>query len=123
MTKDAITCHILDTVVGKPAAGVNCTLSRLDGFHATDIAQAKTNEDGRILKWDSSIEQVVKGGKVDPGRYRIRFETGDYLSKSSDGQAFFPYVEIVFDVAPPGEPHYHIPLLLANYSYSTYRGS
>lgn len=123
MSKDAITCHILDTVVGKPAAGVNCTLSKLDGFNVTDIAQAKTNDDGRILNWSLPIDQVVANGKVKPGRYRIRFETGDYLSKSTGGQAFFPYVEIVFEVAAPGEPHYHIPLLLSNYSYSTYRGS
>lgn len=123
-TRDVITCHILDTVIGKPAAGVQCSLIALKGVRATTISTAVTDKDGRVNKWDKDLSSVkTTDGKVAPGTYKIHFETGSYLSKNSeDGHAFFPFVEVVFNIQNP-DSHYHIPLLLSNYSYSTYRGS
>uniref|UniRef100_A0A060TID4 5-hydroxyisourate hydrolase n=1 Tax=Blastobotrys adeninivorans TaxID=409370 RepID=A0A060TID4_BLAAD len=123
MGRDVITCHILDTVVGKPAGGVKCTLVKLSGVKADTISTATTDQDGRVTNWDSPLDSIkTSDGKVAPGTYRIKFDTGMYLSQNNNGQAFFPYVEVVFNIENP-DSHYHIPLLLSNYSYSTYRGS
>lgn len=123
MSRAEVTCHILDTVTGRPAAGVQCSISKLDGFNSKEIAKGATDKDGRIINWDSSLAEIATSGKLNSGVYKIRFETGAYLSRQNDGRAFFPFVEVVFQALNPPENHYHIPLLLSNYSYSTYRGS
>jgi 5-hydroxyisourate hydrolase len=117
-----VTCHVLDTVSGVPAAGIQCTLSRFNEAIVQTIAAATTDPDGRIVQWNGSLDEVVKSGSIIPGTYKIRFNTGPYLKKTS-GTGFFPFVDVVFEVADPADKHYHIPLLLSNYSYSTYRGS
>ncbi|CAN6674469.1 hypothetical protein TRVA0_054S00474 [Trichomonascus vanleenenianus] len=123
MSRDVITCHILDTVVGKPAPDVQCTLTKLNGLRAETIATASTDNDGRIINWNQPLDAIkTADGKVAPGVYKIKFETGYYLSQNNEGQAFFPFIEVVFNIQNP-DSHYHIPLLLSNYSYSTYRGS
>lgn len=123
MVRDVVTCHVLDTVVGKPAANITCTLTKLNGLRAENISTATTDNDGRVINWDSPLDSIkTQDGKIAAGTYKIKFDTGVYLSKASEGQAFFPFVEVVFHVADP-DSHYHIPLLLSNYSYSTYRGS
>ncbi|KAA8907665.1 hypothetical protein TRICI_004956 [Trichomonascus ciferrii] len=123
MGRDVITCHILDTVVGKPAAAVKCTLYKLSGVRVEEISTASTDNDGRVTNWEKELTPIkTSDGKVAPGSYKIKFETGDYLAKHNEGQAFFPFVEVVFNIQNP-DSHYHIPLLLSNYSYSTYRGS
>jgi 5-hydroxyisourate hydrolase len=116
--KPPVTCHVLDTVRGKPAAGIACTLYRFavrpssDAVPATHIATGTTNSDGRVTTWNAPFQLE------ESATYKIRFETWDYF----EGETFFPFVEVVFKVNNTGE-HYHIPLLLAPWSYSTYRGS
>lgn len=117
MERDYVTCHILDTVKGKPAANVKCVLSKLSGGIESVVSSSTTDGDGRIANWGPRVTSI------DPGAYKMRFETGEYLSANNNGDAFFPVVEVMFAVSNPPDKHYHIPLLLSNYSYSTYRGS
>ncbi|MBL4577829.1 MAG: hydroxyisourate hydrolase [Flavobacteriales bacterium] len=109
-----ITTHILDTSVGKPASGVSATLEYRDDSSWTEIASGVTDVDGRI-------GNLLKDNQtVDPGVYRLIFNTGDYY----EGQAkkcFYPKVVIVFETVDTS--HYHVPLLLNPFGYSTYRGS
>jgi 5-hydroxyisourate hydrolase len=123
--KDVITCHILDTTIGQPARKVACKLSQIDtdnGGVEKLVSSANTDDDGRILNWSNGLSTILDDrGKVKSGTYKIHFETGQYLSQNGR-PAFFPYVDVLFTVTDP-EAHYHIPLLLSNYSYSTYRGS
>jgi 5-hydroxyisourate hydrolase len=102
-----ISTHVLDTSKGRPAAGVAITLE-IDRSGWTIIARGTTNDDGRLKLLDDAPE---------PATYRITFDTGAY-----DPNGFFPRVAIEFTVCE-GSRHYHVPLLLSPYGYSTYRGS
>lgn len=109
-----ITTHVLDTAAGRPGKGIAITLERAAGASWQPIGAGATDDDGRL-------RTLTPPGPVEPGTYRIRFETGAYLA--AQGQAgFFPVVEIQFTVVD-GAQHYHVPLLLSPYGYSTYRGS
>ena len=108
-----ITSHILDTAKGKPAQGVTIILSKQVGEDWAEIARGITNTDGRVSDFPND---VVK----QPGTYKIKFETGAYFKKLAI-PTFYPFVEIIFETT--GEEHYHIPLLLNAFGYSTYRGS
>lgn len=99
-----ISTHILDTAKGQPAAGVAITLEDDRGV----VARGVTNADGRLKLIDDPPEA---------GTYRITFDTGGY-----DPHCFFPRVVIEFNVLA-GAQHYHVPLLLSPFGYSTYRGS
>jgi len=140
--KDRITCHILDTSVGRPARGVRVKLelnptpaSSASGggggvVVANKVFESQTDDDGRIKVWlpyssETSSGEVpvytledVLGEITGPSRWTLRFDTGAYFG---DQNTFFPEVTVVFRV-DEGQ-HYHVPLLLAPYSYSTYRGS
>ncbi|MGH3098086.1 MAG: hydroxyisourate hydrolase [Streptosporangiales bacterium] len=106
----ALTTHVLDTARGLPATGVPVRLERRDG---TVVGQGRTDEDGRVGAFGSD--------RLDAGDYRIVFDTGAYFAGL--GQAgFYPEVTVTFTLADPGA-HYHVPLLLSPYGYSTYRGS
>lgn len=118
-----ITTHILDTTKGKPAEGVTIILyggendARLNnevGQEWTELARGKTNTDGRIA------DMLDKDDPLHYGIYKMRFETKDYFDKSQV-KTFYPYVEIIFEI--DAAQHYHIPLLLSPFGYSTYRGS
>jgi len=102
-----ISTHVLDTAKGQPAAGVAITLEMSRGEWQV-IANGETDNDGRLKLVDDAPEA---------GTYRITFDTGAYNS-----QGFFPRVIIEFAVRG-GARHYHVPLLLSPYGYSTYRGS
>ena len=105
-----ITTHVLDTALGRPAAKVTVTLSmRRDGDEWEEIGRGVTDDDGRL--------RTLTGPAIDAGTYRISFDTGGY-----DPKGFFPEVSIVFVVHGPTQ-HYHVPLLLSPFGYSTYRGS
>jgi 5-hydroxyisourate hydrolase len=109
-----LTTHILDTTKGKPAEGVTIILFQGGNDEWTEMTRGITNSDGRIknlLKTDDALQ---------PGIYKMRFETKDYFDKTSTA-TFYPYVEIIFDIQT--NEHYHIPLLLNPFGYSTYRGS
>ena len=110
-----ITTHILDTSVGKPASGVQVTLSSLTAEgNWTNVAHGITNADGRI-------PGLVDSGKtLPPGRYRLHFDTGSYF-KAGNKPTFYPFVEVVFELT--NTEHHHVPLLLNPFGYSTYRGS
>ena len=109
-----LTTHILDTTKGKPAQDVPIVLSQLQGAEWVVIAQGITNNDGRIpnLLGNDMLLQY--------GIYKMRFETKLYFDAQSL-KSFYPFVEIVFNIN--SSEHYHVPLLLNPYGYSTYRGS
>ncbi len=100
-----LSTHVLDTATGEPAAGLGVHLSvRRDGGWER-LVGGETDTDGRF-----------SFGEVRKGRHRIGFETGDY------GNEMYPFVHVVF-VVDPARAHYHVPLLLSPFGYSTYRGS
>jgi 5-hydroxyisourate hydrolase len=109
-----ITTHVLDTSRGRPADGVKVTLCRMQVDRWEIVARGLTNADGRIVDW------VAAEGLPGNGIYILRFETKDYFDIWSI-PSFYPFVEVYFEVAT--DSHYHIPLLLSPYGYSTYRGS
>ena len=112
-----LTTHVLDTALGKPAAGLTIELYRL-GSTAEHLATAATNDDGRL---DAPI---LDGHAFSAGVYELRFHAGDYLRRTQRGSepAFLDVIPIRFGVNTPTD-HYHVPLLLSPYGYSTYRGS
>ncbi|MCC9197196.1 hydroxyisourate hydrolase [Arthrobacter sp. zg-Y820] len=113
MTRSRITTHVLDTGTGKPAAGVAASLwSHGDGGW-NRIGAGTTDGDGRI----GSLGPEA----LEPGTYRIDFATGDYFAAAGTN-TFFPSVSLVFSLTDPAQ-HYHVPLLLSPFAYSTYRGS
>jgi 5-hydroxyisourate hydrolase len=109
-----LSTHILDTALGKPAAGVALVLSREVGNGWGEVGRGSTDVDGRCrtLLGERALEQ---------GTYKLRFETAPYFAEQKIA-GLYPYVEIVFAVADASQ-HYHIPLLLAANGYTTYRGS
>jgi 5-hydroxyisourate hydrolase len=109
-----LTTHILDTTLGKPAKGVTIILYRDLMDQWEEMARGVTNADGRIP------DLLPKHQLLEHGSYKLRFLTGSYFN-SQDIHSFYPYVDVVFEITS-GE-HYHIPLLLNPYGYSTYRGS
>lgn len=120
-----ITCHALDTTCGKPAANVKVELLLDEPTLAsgTSTLTATTNSDGRVAQWSADPEGIVtKLAAQHTGerlRWKLKFYTEDYYGA---GNTFFPFVEIAFytDLA---KSHFHVPLLLGPWSYTTYRGS
>lgn len=112
-----ITTHVLDTALGRPAGGVEVRLERMsaDGGAADLLGQGATDEDGRLR------DLAPPGPALLPGVYRLTFETGGYF-RDQELEGFYPRVSIEFEVRD-GLEHYHVPLLLSPYGYSTYRGS
>ncbi len=100
-----ITTHILDVSLGRPAGDVEVILL----YEGAEMTRGLTSADGRLGGWD-----------LDTGIYALRFETKAYFSQQSV-ETLYPFVEVYFEVGE--EEHYHIPLLLSPFGYSTYRGS
>jgi len=115
-----ISCHVLDTALGRPARDLQIALD-VQSPHAvppatpafTRVGEATTDEAGRA-------GDLLRGAPLRAGTYRLTFETGAYFAASAQ-PVFYPRVEVLFTVAAPNEP-YHIPLLLSPFGYSTYRG-
>jgi 5-hydroxyisourate hydrolase len=106
-----ISTHVLDNVTGGPAADLDVTLeSAAGGWRPIGIG--RTDADGRLKDWGP--------GEFDPGDYRLVFNTGEWFA-AQGRECFYPEVVVTFTVADGG--HYHVPLLLAPFAYSTYRGS
>lgn len=103
-----ITTHILDSVTGSPATGVEVVLADIDG---PVIARGTTDDDGRLALGPATLET---------GDYTLSFATGLYFA-ATGRETFYPSVTVTFTVAD--RPHYHVPLLLSPFGYSTYRGS
>lgn len=114
MSKSPITTHILDTARGRPAAGVAVLLERQDGTAFAAVGEGKTDDDGRVT-------DLMAAGTLQAGVYRISFDTDGY-HRSIGVEGFYPSVSINFRVDAADE-HYHVPLLLNPFGYSTYRGS
>ena len=112
-----ITTHVLDTAAGRPAAGLKVVLNRLDAAPVV-LAEAVTNADGRVDR------PLLEGSNFAIGRYEIVFHVGDYFRRAGVALPDPPFLDLVplrFGVAQ--DAHYHVPLLVSPYAYSTYRGS
>ena len=103
----SISTHVLDTGSGEPASDLRVVLDRSVGGEWVEVNTTLTDDDGRV----SDL-----GSDLDPGAYRVRFDTGGY------GNRFYPEVVVAVDLDDSSD-HYHIPLLLSPFGYSTYRGS
>lgn len=116
---DGLTTHVLDTTRGRPAGGVAVELQRRDGETWRTMARAVTNADGRFDK--PLLSQVGPA----PGVYQLLFHIGDYFRDAGGSAEASPFLDVVpirFTVAADGG-HYHVPLVVTPWSYSTYRGS
>jgi 5-hydroxyisourate hydrolase len=110
-----LSVHVLNLQDGLPSPGVNVTLEKQQGANWNMLSSAATNEQGRITGL------YPEGQALEKGIYRVTFKTGDWF-KAHNTASFFPQVPVVFEVDGT-VPHYHIPLLLSPYGFSTYRGN
>lgn len=111
-----LTTHVLDTALGRPAAGIEVALCRIAGETAEEIARSTTNADGR------TDAPLLSEADFATGTYELRFDAGAYLREcGAAGPGFLDIVPIRFEMVQ--DAHYHVPLLLSPYGYSTYRGS
>ena len=114
--KSPITTHVLDISRGTPAVGMKVILEvHTDAKEWKELGRGETNTDGRIM------DLLHENTKLSAGIYRLTFLTGPHY-RSIGVEGFFPYVYVVFELKEP-ITHYHVPLLLSPYGYSTYRGS
>lgn len=112
----AITTHVLDIARGRPAAGLAVVLDmRVENGRWQEVGRGATEGDGRLRTLMDPSATLL------PGVYRLVFDTGAYF-RSEGTRAFYPEVVVTFE-AVAGEAHYHVPLLLSHFGYSTYRGS
>lgn len=113
-----LTTHVLDTMHGRPAAGVRIELFHLEADKANHVAFVKTNADGRC---DAPL---MAGEGFVPGVYELRFDVGNYFAELDVAveSQFLGIVPVRFTISE-ADGHYHVPLLVTPYSYSTYRGS
>ena len=111
-----ISTHILDTSRGRPAAGIDISLERLNaGEGWSPLSSGVTDDDGRVKQF------VLAEPDLGPGTYRLVFAVEKYFNELNQ-QTFYPEVSVTFLIAA-GTEHYHVPLLISPFGYSTYRGS
>lgn len=113
-----LTTHVLDTATGKPASGLAIDLYRVNGGSLSKLKSVVTNDDGRC------DEPLLVGEDFKSGEYELHFHAGDYLRSIRTELPDPPFIDVVplrFGMAEAS--HYHVPLLLSPYGYSTYRGS
>ena len=114
-----LTTHVLDIASGRPAAGLGIELFRLEGGSRQRLATVVTNSDGRCDR------PLLQGTELVPGEYELVFQVGDYLRSRGvelSAPPFLDRVPIRFGIAS-ADQHYHVPLLVSPFAYSTYRGS
>lgn len=114
-----LTTHVLDTARGSPAAGMRIALFRVEGEARSHLRNAVTNEDGR------TDTPILPAGEFSVGEYELVFEVGAYqaaIGVAADGPRFLDSVPVRFGIDDPAA-HYHVPLLVSPFGYSTYRGS
>ncbi len=114
-----LSTHVLDLVHGGSAAGVRVDLARLDGGAYRTLRSIVTNEYGR------NDAPLLAAGEMEEGRYELTFHAGDYFAARGvalPAPRFLDRIPVRFAIARPGE-HYHVPLLVAPWGYTTYRGS
>ena len=110
----ALTTHVLDTSLGRPARDVAVTLARRESDAWIELGRGRTDADGRC-------RLLPQGVALQASVYRLRFDTAAYF-EARGVPAFYPEVDVVFEVREPAQ-HHHVPLLLSPFGYSTYRGS
>lgn len=110
-----LSVHVLDQAKGMPSPNMTVVLEAQQGETWVKLNEAKTNKDGRITDF------YPKDTKLQKGIYKVTFKTGDWYKKNNQ-KTFFPEVPVIF-VIDGNLEHYHIPLLLSAYGYSTYRGN
>jgi 5-hydroxyisourate hydrolase len=108
----SLSTHVLDTVEGRPAVGVGVRLDSADGEVWVQVGAGCTDGDGR-LRWPTGVPGA--------GDHRLVFATGEWFA-AAGVETFYPHVCVEFTIRDPGE-HHHVPLLLAPFGYSTYRGT
>lgn len=108
-----VTTHVLDSSTGTPAAGVTVVLEAWSGHAWSNLASGTTDGDGRI--GDLGPERLASG------RYRLTFAVGDYFA-AREVATFYPEITVTVEI-DAAERHYHVPILLSPFAYSTYRGS
>ncbi len=111
--KSPITTHILDTALGKPAAQICVALDKCVNGEWIEVSRKTTNDDGRIADLMNEPLAAIS--------YRLTFDVKSYFDRTNR-ESFFPQVVIEFSIQNT-EQHYHVPLLLSPFGYSTYRGS
>ncbi|KAK4025138.1 5-hydroxyisourate hydrolase [Daphnia magna] len=110
-----LTTHVLNTATGKPANDMQIMLHRMKPDSSWEILrEGKTNEDGRL-------PGLLAKEEFSAGMYKMFFDTSSYF-KEMNISTFYPYVEVIFNIVNTSE-HYHVPLLVSPFGYSTYRGS
>ncbi|HWO89559.1 MAG TPA: hydroxyisourate hydrolase [Gemmatimonadales bacterium] len=112
-----ISTHVLDVSIGRPAAGVTVTLEVFRHGAWIIASSARTDSDGRVLE----LAPPAHEDKPAAGRWRLVFETGAYFAAGGVA-SFYPQVVVEFEVLDPSQ-HYHVPLLLSPFGYTTYRGT
>jgi len=124
-----LSTHVLDATTGRPAAGVRVRLERAGDTGWAPAGEGTTGPDGRLRLSGDPGDPAAGGGDPgdlgtgagDPGVYRMTFGSGEYF-KARGSATFYPEVSITFEMTERAE-HYHVPLLLSPFAYSTYRGS
>ncbi len=111
----SLSTHALDTALGCPARGLNLTLYKINGSERVELGRFTTNDDGRV---DGGL---FNDPDTQLGEYEIIFEAGQYLAANGGTDKYLTQVPIRFSIYD--QTHYHVPLLLASFGYSTYRGS
>ena len=117
-----LSSHVLDTSLGIPGEGIKVVLEKLLDETFFQISQTVTDKDGRIKRWKDENQNYIPiytSGKENQ-IYRLRFLIKEYFSNQNK-KCFFTYIEIVFEMNE--NEHYHVPILLSPYGYTTYRGS
>ncbi len=114
-TKNPLSVHVLNLQTGSPTAGIEVELDQKQNNNWVKLASGKTDSNGRISALFPADTTVTAGS------YRVVFKTGDYY-KTNNQKTFFPEIPVEFNMESNGE-HYHIPLLLSPFGYSTYRGN
>ncbi|HEY7290670.1 MAG TPA: hydroxyisourate hydrolase [Vicinamibacterales bacterium] len=110
-----ITTHVLDIARGTPAAGIDVILEMRGTHDWVPVARGTTDANGRLAS-------LTEGRAIDPGTYQLVFDLGDYHRSQGVVEPFFPEANVTFTVRD-GSEHYHIPLVVSPFGYSTYRGT
>jgi 5-hydroxyisourate hydrolase len=114
-----LTTHVLDTMSGRPGTGMQLALYRVDGADRVKLAEARTNEQGRLDR------PMLEGASMGRGTFELIFQVGHYfklLGVDLPNRPFLDEVPIRFGIEDPGAD-YHVPLVVSPFAYSTYRGS